>query len=156
MIGGNKTDYMADVIGGDDIMVVGAVTTSWSISMAQPSSAVRTATISSRRRRLWFARRRRRQRHVRVRRLPQRDLHRRRRCRHLHHRFGTGPTTVTDFEDGVDHIYLWDNHYYGNFPLESLTIADSAAGAVVSFNGVSEMMLTGIHASQLTQDDFVI
>ena len=57
------------------------------------------------------------------------------------------PRTVTDFEDGVDHIYLWDNHYYGNVPLESLTIADSAAGAVISWNGGSEMVLTGIAAS---------
>ena len=63
---------------------------------------------------------------------------------------------VTDFQDGVDHIHLWDNHYYGNVPLESLTIADSAAGAVISWHGASQMVLTGIAASQLTHDDFVV
>ena len=72
------------------------------------------------------------------------------------YRVGTGPMTVTDFQDGVDHIYLWDQHYYGNVPLESLTIADSTAGAVISWNGGSEMVLAGIAASQLTQADFVI
>ena len=35
------------------------------------------------------------------------------------YRVGNGPMTVTDFEDGVDHIYLWDNHYYGSVPFES-------------------------------------
>jgi Ca2+-binding RTX toxin-like protein len=72
------------------------------------------------------------------------------------YRVGGGPMTVTDFQDGIDHIYLWDNHYYGNVPFESLTIADSAAGAVISWNGASEMVLTGIHANQLTQGDFIV
>jgi hypothetical protein len=63
--------------------------------------------------------------------------------------------TVTDFQDGIDHIYLWDNHYYGSVPFESLTIADSAQGAVISWNGGSRMTLTGIQASQLTRADFV-
>jgi hypothetical protein len=39
--------------------------------------------------------------------------------------------------------------------LESLTIADSADGAVISWNGTSQMVLTGIQASQLTHVDFV-
>ena len=63
---------------------------------------------------------------------------------------------MTDFEDGVDHIFLWDNHYYGNVPFESLTIADSADGAVISWNGWSEMVLTGVQASQLDRADFLI
>jgi hypothetical protein len=62
---------------------------------------------------------------------------------------------VTDFEDGVDHIFLWDHHYNGNVPLESLTIADSAEGALISWNGISEMMLTDITSSQITEQDFV-
>ena len=62
--------------------------------------------------------------------------------------------TVTDFQDGIDQIYLWNNHYYGDVPFESLTIADSADGAVISWNGGSEMVLTCIHANQLTQSDF--
>jgi hypothetical protein len=64
--------------------------------------------------------------------------------------------TVTDFQDGVDKIFLWDNHYIGNVPFESLTIADSAAGAVISYHGASDMVLTGIHANQLTHADFIV
>ena len=71
------------------------------------------------------------------------------------YRVNSGPMTVTDFQDGIDHIYLWDNHYYGTVPFESLTIADSAQGAVISWNGGSPMTLTGIQASQLTHADFV-
>jgi Ca2+-binding RTX toxin-like protein len=75
----------------------------------------------------------------------------------FHYRAGhVGHFTVTDFEDGVDHIFLWDYHYNGNVPLESLNIADSADGAVISWNGPSQMVLTGVQASQLTQDDFLI
>jgi Ca2+-binding RTX toxin-like protein len=69
------------------------------------------------------------------------------------YRVGT-EVTVTDFQDGIDQIFLWDQHYYGNVPLDSLTIADSAAGAVISWNGGSEMVLAGISASQLTHVDF--
>jgi Ca2+-binding RTX toxin-like protein len=65
------------------------------------------------------------------------------------------PVKVTDFEDGKDHIYLWDNHYYGNVPFESLQISDSADGAIISFYGGSQMIFAGITASQLTKDDFV-
>ena len=67
---------------------------------------------------------------------------------------GGQPTVVTDFEDGVDQIFLWDEHYNGNVPLESLTITDSTAGAVISWNGSSEMVLKGVSASQLTHVDF--
>ncbi len=67
---------------------------------------------------------------------------------------GGGNYTVTDFQDGVDKIFLWDNRHYGTVPLESLTIADSAAGAVIGWNGASEMVLAGIQANQLTQSDF--
>jgi Ca2+-binding RTX toxin-like protein len=70
------------------------------------------------------------------------------------YRVGGGSVTVSDFQDGVDRIYLWDNHYNGNVPLESLTIADSMAGAVISWNGGSQMVLSGITASQLTLEDF--
>jgi Ca2+-binding RTX toxin-like protein len=63
--------------------------------------------------------------------------------------------TVTDFEDGVDRIFLWDNHYNGNVPLESLTITDGENGALISWNGISGMLLLGISSSQLSQDDFV-
>jgi Ca2+-binding RTX toxin-like protein len=72
------------------------------------------------------------------------------------YRTGPGSTTVTDFEDGVDHILLYDSHYFGSIPLESLTIADSDKGAVISYYGGSQMVLTGIHASQLTQADFML
>ena len=72
------------------------------------------------------------------------------------YRVTSGSMVVTDFEDGVDHIYLWDNHYYGNVPFESLTIADGADGAVISWNGWSEMVLTGVQASQLDRADFLI
>jgi Ca2+-binding RTX toxin-like protein len=72
------------------------------------------------------------------------------------YRVSLGTTTVTDFEQGVDHIFLWDNHYNGNVPFESLTITDSAEGAVISWNGMSQMTLNGIHASQITHNDFVV
>lgn len=72
------------------------------------------------------------------------------------YRVGAGPITVSDFEDGVDHIFLWDHHYNGNVPLESLTIADGAEGAVVSWYGHSQMVLTGIQASQLDSSDFTL
>jgi Ca2+-binding RTX toxin-like protein len=64
--------------------------------------------------------------------------------------------TVTDFEVGVDHIFLWDAHYNGNVPLDSLTIADSAAGAVISWHGMGDMTLTGVKAEQLTHSDFLV
>jgi serralysin len=63
--------------------------------------------------------------------------------------------TVTDFEDGVDRIFLWDNHYNGNVPLESLTITDVENGALIRWNGISDMLLVGVSASQLSQEDFV-
>ncbi|MEZ5774671.1 MAG: matrixin family metalloprotease [Hyphomicrobiaceae bacterium] len=70
----------------------------------------------------------------------------------------SGPLTytVTDFEDGTDRILLWDFAFNGNVPLSSLLIVDSAAGAVISWNGLTEMTLVGIAASQLTAADFLI
>lgn len=70
----------------------------------------------------------------------------------------SGPLSyeVTDFEDGVDRILLWDYKYNGNVAFESLSISDSSAGAVISWNGGSEMTLLGITASQLSQEDFLI
>ena len=68
--------------------------------------------------------------------------------------------TVTDFEDGVDSILLWDNKYYGdvnpNLGFDSLAITDSAAGAVISWNGTSEMTLAGMTADQITAADFLL
>jgi hypothetical protein len=58
---------------------------------------------------------------------------------------------VTDFQDGIDHIAL------GSVAFDSLKIADSAAGAVITFHGGSDMTFTGIHANQLTQHaDFIV
>jgi hypothetical protein len=54
-------------------------------------------------------------------------------------------------EPGVDHIAL------GSVVFESLKFADSAAGAVITFHGGSDMTLTGIHASRLTHAaDFIV
>lgn len=71
------------------------------------------------------------------------------------YRVGAMHYTVTDFEDGVDHIALWDFIQSGNVSFGSLTIADSAAGAVISWNGLADMTLSGITAAQLTSADFL-
>jgi Ca2+-binding RTX toxin-like protein len=70
--------------------------------------------------------------------------------------YGGVHTTVTDFEDGIDQIFLWDFHFNGNVPFESLAITDSAAGAVITWNGIADMTLVGVTAAQITQADFVI
>lgn len=57
--------------------------------------------------------------------------------------------TVTDFEDGVDRIELV------GFTQADVTIADSAAGAVISYFG-NEMTFTGMSASQITASDFLL
>lgn len=57
--------------------------------------------------------------------------------------------TVTDFEDGVDHIGLRLQ------PFEHLTITDTVEGAVIEYYGTSPMLLAGISASQITQEDFL-
>jgi Ca2+-binding RTX toxin-like protein len=57
---------------------------------------------------------------------------------------------VTDFEDGVDHIGLRFQ------PFDQLTITDSAEGAVITYYDHSPMVLAGVSASQITQDDFMI
>ncbi|MGQ0672190.1 MAG: hypothetical protein ACT4N2_04830 [Hyphomicrobium sp.] len=64
--------------------------------------------------------------------------------------------TVSDFEDGVDRILLWDYKHFGTVALDSLTIADGAEGAVISWNGSHEMTLTGVSASQITAEDFLL
>jgi hypothetical protein len=65
-------------------------------------------------------------------------------------------TTVTDFEDGIDHIHLWDFHFNGSVPFESPAITDSAAGAVITWNGVADMTRVGVTAARITQADCVI
>jgi hypothetical protein len=57
---------------------------------------------------------------------------------------------VTDFEDGVDHIGIIPSMRF-----EDLTITDSDAGAVITYYGYSPMLLAGISASQITQEDFI-
>jgi Ca2+-binding RTX toxin-like protein len=58
---------------------------------------------------------------------------------------------VTDFEDGIDQIGLRSVQF------EQLTITDSTDGAVISYLGQhSPMVLAGIHASQITHDDFLL
>ena len=58
--------------------------------------------------------------------------------------------TVTDFQDGVDHIGLRFQ------PFEQLTITDTAEGAVIEYHDTSPMLLAGISASQTTQEDFLL
>ena len=61
-----------------------------------------------------------------------------------------GNVTVTDFQDGVDHIGIRFQ------PFDQLTITDSAEGAVITYYDYSPMLLAGISASQITQDDFLL
>jgi Ca2+-binding RTX toxin-like protein/subtilisin-like proprotein convertase family protein len=58
--------------------------------------------------------------------------------------------TVTDFQDGIDHIGIRFQ------PYDQLTISDSAEGAVITYFGYSPMLLAGVSASQITQDDFLV
>jgi len=61
---------------------------------------------------------------------------------------------VTDFELGVDKLSFSDIVQYGNYTLDDLTIADGADGVVISY-GADQMTLLGITADQLRSVDFV-
>ena len=58
--------------------------------------------------------------------------------------------TVTDFEDGVDQIGLRFQ------PFDQLTITDTTEGAVIEYYATSPMLLVGISASQISQEDFLL
>jgi hypothetical protein len=50
----------------------------------------------------------------------------------------------------VDHISL------GALAFANLKIADSTVGAVITYQGGSDMTLAGIHANHLTQVDLIV
>ncbi|WP_071516815.1 DUF4347 domain-containing protein [Geitlerinema sp. PCC 9228] len=69
----------------------------------------------------------------------------------------SGSHTITDFEDGVDSLILPTS----DFPLQpngltfaDLTITQADTGTVISFNGNDLAILTGIDATNITQEDF--
>lgn len=68
---------------------------------------------------------------------------------------GGGRDIITDFEDGSDTLDIWDpttNAYLG---YADVTVEDSADGAVVTYAD-GQIVLQGIAASQIDQDDFLI
>lgn len=68
---------------------------------------------------------------------------------------GGGRDTITDFEDGADTLDIWDPSTSAYLGYADVTVADSAEGAVITYSN-GEIVLAGILASQIDQNDFVL
>jgi hypothetical protein len=69
----------------------------------------------------------------------------------------SGPDIITDFEDGVDSLVLPTSEFPvqpNGVTFEDLTITQAEGGTVISVNGNTMAGLTGVDASNITEDDF--
>lgn len=65
-----------------------------------------------------------------------------------------GRDTITDFADGADKLSIWNPNTETYVAYTDVTVADSGGGAVVTFGSI-QIVLQGITAAQINQNDFV-
>jgi hypothetical protein len=69
----------------------------------------------------------------------------------------SGPDIITDFEDGIDSLVLPSSDFPvqpNGLTFEDLSITQAEGGTVISVDGNAIAGLTGIDASNITEDDF--
>ncbi len=67
--------------------------------------------------------------------------------------FGWGNDVITDFEDGVDMIEITNGR--NSFDYSRLQITDTVDGALIEY-GSNSILVNGVAAADINQDDFII